>query len=375
VREVSLTIGLIFRSVAVLTIAFFSVILPASTAAQTPDKSLVTLNQCWNYPTENLVLQRPAVDNSNLYFGERGGRITAISLSTGTRLWSTELGGELRSNIAFLGSNLYVVAGPTIDGGPKGNGRLRVLSTNTGIPNPETELPFSGRVRLVTIAMRLVAISDGGNVMAFDGSSASPAWQRTFPSIYPETVTVWSDKIAFAASDNRVYVISGVSGANVTFANTDRPVSALGIIDDDLVWGDDRGNLVRYDLAKNSVDWRFKNGARISSIAAIPEGVVATSNDNFAYLVSSDYGSVKWKKRLSGRISNFTVGDGAIAVAETVGDPNAVVLNLDNGKSVGQAAIVDDEAYILASIYTAGKFIFFTNRRVIARSAAQCAAK
>ena len=365
--------GLIFRPVATLVIVFLQLIPVFAQAAQIPDKSLVTLSECWRYPSENIALQRPVGDGSNLYVAERGGRVTAVSLSTGTRAWSTELGGELRSNIALLGSNLYVVAGPAVDGEPKGNGRLRLLSANTGIPNAETEMPYSGRIRLVTVAARLVVVSENGNVTAFDG--ISPAWQKTFPSIDPETVVIWGDKIAFAASDNRAYVISAASGANVAVANTDRPISALGVIDDDLVWGDDRGNLVRYDLDKNSVYWRFKNGARISSIAAIPEGVVATSNDNFAYLISSYYGSVRWKKRLSGRVSNLTIGDGSIAVAETVGDPSAVILNLENGKSVGQVAIVEDEAYIQAPIYTAGKFIFFTNRQIIARSAAQCSAK
>jgi outer membrane protein assembly factor BamB len=144
------------------------------------------------------------------------------------------------------------------------------------------------------------------------------------------------------------------------------------VIDDDLVWGDDRGNLVRYNLDKNSVYWKFKNGARISSIVAISDGVIAASNDNFAYLISSYYGSVRWKKRLSGRVSYLTVGDGSIAVAETVGEPNATVLNLENGKSVGQASIADDEAYLQAPVYAAGKFIFFTNRQIAARSAAGC---
>jgi len=364
-----------FRSVASSSIAFLSIIFTFSAVGQIPDKSLITLSDCWRYQTESLVLQRPAVDSSNLYMAERGGRISAISLATGARLWATELGGEVRSNIALFGSNLYVVAGPAIDGEPKGNGRLRTLSANTGIPVAEMDMPFGGRIRLVPLASRLILVSDSGNIAAVNSDSNLVLWQKAFSPVEPDTVVAWDDKIAFAGSDSRIYVISAGAGTNLNTAAADRLVSALGVVDNDLVWGDDRGNLVRYSLSKNSVYWRFKNGARISSIVGTSVGVVATSNDNFAYLISSSYGSVRWKKRLSGRIANLTVGDGGIAIAETIGDPNAVILDLDNGKSVGLSTIADEEAFLQAPVYVAGRFVFFTNRQVIARSTGQCTAK
>src|SRR5262249_20130629 len=153
-----------------------------------------------------IMAAEPAHDGSNLYVAEDGGRITAISLVSGGRIWSTELGGEIRSNIVALGSNVYVIAGPAVDGVAKGSGRLRSLSAATGITNLDIEVPYSEQVRLEAVEKKLISISSGGSVAAYDPGSSAAAWQRAFLAIDTEHIATWNDKVALVTSDHKIHI-------------------------------------------------------------------------------------------------------------------------------------------------------------------------
>jgi outer membrane protein assembly factor BamB len=169
--------------------------------------------------------------------------------------------------------------------------------------------------------------------------------------------------------------VSALTGEEIASVDTDRLVSAIGFIDHDLVWGDELGNVVRYDLEKRSIYWKFRNGAKISSLTTANEAVLAASYDNFVYLIHPYFGSVKWKKRLAGRASDVVIGDPLFAVALAVGEPTAILLNLENGKPVGQVNVGMDESFLTQPIYADGKYIFFTNRQVFVQSTAPCSTK
>ncbi|HYJ90615.1 MAG TPA: PQQ-binding-like beta-propeller repeat protein, partial [Pyrinomonadaceae bacterium] len=220
--------------------------------AQKKDASLVALNECWHYDMPDLSSSQPATDKSNLYIAEDGGRVSAISLSTGTRLWSSELGGEVRSNVAVVGSNVYVVTVHIADAARKGL-RLRMLSANTGIPNLDIEIPYAEDIRLLPLTGKIVVVTNKGYVATFDAGATKPGWQKSYPVLRPETAIVWSDKIVLGSVDAKIYVLAVDNGAEISSIETENPVSALGIIDGDIIWGDDRGNLVRYNLDKHSV--------------------------------------------------------------------------------------------------------------------------
>jgi len=140
------------------------------------------------------------------------------------------------------------------------------------------------------------------------------------------------------------------------------------------VWGNDRGEIVRYDLARNSVYWRIKNGARISGLVTVDEGVVAASLDNFTYLISPYYGRVRWKKRLAARIESLVAYGKDIIVLHAVGESSVTLLNVENGKAVGQVSI-GDAAFIAPPTVVDGRLVFLTNNLVMAQSTGPCTIK
>jgi outer membrane protein assembly factor BamB len=333
------------------------------------DVTVITLNECWRYRSPDVLVLRPAVDKSNLYVAENGGRVSAISLASGIRLWSSELGGEIRSNIAVQGASVFAV---TSDGSKRM--RLRGLSLVSGIPASDIELPYSANARIESAGGKLVVALDTGYVASFAAGGQKPEWQTTVPNIDISNIVVLNGNIIAAGSDKTIHVVSIADGKAIATTPVENTISAFGVYDSDLVVGDNRGNLTRYDDDYRTVYWRFRNGARISSIVPTEQGVMAASLDNFVYMASGYYGDVRWKKRMAGRVSSL-VADGNIAVALTVGEPLAVILNLDNGKSSGEFAIGDDDSFTQPAIAAEGKLLFFTTSQILAESVKPCPAK
>jgi putative pyrroloquinoline-quinone binding quinoprotein len=132
--------------------------------------------------------------------------------------------------------------------------------------------------------------------------------------------------------------------------------------------------VTRYDDDDRTVFWRLRNGARISSIVATSQGVLAASLDNFVYMVSGYYGDIRWKRRMPGRVSSI-MADGDIAIVQTVGEPNAAILNLENGKPAGELSIAEDDSFTQPAIAVEGRLLFFTTGQVLAESTAPCTSK
>jgi outer membrane protein assembly factor BamB len=336
--------------------------------SKSKDVSVVALNECWRYRSSDFMALRPAVDKSNLYIPENGGRITAVSLSTGTRLWSTELGGEIRSNVVVQGSNVYAV---TVD--PAKHTRLRSLSIASGIPNLEVEIPSGENVRLGIADNKLAVTLDTGYLAVYEFGATKPDWQSSLQAIDLATVLFAPGKILAATADKRIHTLNLTDGKETSVLRLNDGVAALGLFEGNILSGDSRGNLMRYNEDR-TVSWRFRNGARISSIVPTTKGILAASADNFVYMVGGYFGDIRWKKRMAGRVSSVAT-DGEIGIVLTVGEPAAVLLNLENGRSVGQLAISDDDSFTQPVIAADGRLFFFTSRQILSESVGPCSLK
>ena len=350
-----------------LTSALF--VVTAISFAQKKDDPVITLNECWRNRTPDILSLRPAVDKSNLYIAEDGGRVSAISLSAGTRLWSTELGGEIRSNLAAQGSNVFVVSSDASK-----RMRLRSLSVTSGIPITDLEIPFSNSVRLDVVGTKLVLAAESGYVATFLGGGQKPEWQTTIPGLDISNIVFLNDKIVAAAADKTIRVVSLADGKVIVSSTVKNSVSAVNVFDGNVVVGDIRGNLTRYYDDYHTVYWSFRNGARISSVVSTDKGVLAASLDNFVYMTAGYFGDVRWKRRMAGRVSSIVVS-GDVAIVLTVGEPNAVILNLDNGKIAGELAISEDDSFTQPALVADNKLLFFTTGQILAESVQPCTQK
>ena len=283
-------------------------------------------------------------------------------------MWSTELGGEIRSNIVAHGPNVYAV---TIDASK--HARLRSLSTTSGIPNLEVEIPSSENVQLGVADDKLAVTLDTGYLAVYEFGATKPDWQSSLPRIDLATILFAPGKIFAATTDKRIHSLNLSDGKESSVLPVNDQVAALGLFEGNILSGDSRGNLLRYNEDR-SVSWRFRNGARISSIVPVAKGILAASADNFVYMIGGYFGDIRWKKRMAGRVSSVAT-DGEFGIVLTVGEPTAVLLNLENGKSVGQFAIPDDDSFTQPVIAADGRLFFFTTTQILSESVGQCSLK
>jgi outer membrane protein assembly factor BamB len=347
-------------------IIFLLVAIVPSALAQKPDTSLVTLTECWQYRSPSLPGSQAALDGSNLYIAEAGGRISAISLSNGVRLWSTELGGDVISNVVTDGANVYIVNSAS------GKVRLHSLSVTSGIQNADADLPITEAARLLLAGGRILTLEDSGYLASFRSSLVKAEWRSFLSGVMLSAAALTTDKLLVATSDNKLHAIAVADGKETGTYPADAAITAVDIAEGDLVIGDIRGNVIRYDEGVRS--WRFRNGARINVLTSTPKGLITASADNFVYLINNDNGDIKWKKRMSARVAGVLI-DGDVIVVTAVGEPSAAILDLDNGKNIGQLSISDDESFIGMPLSARGQLIFFTSSRILAASRPGCSAK
>jgi outer membrane protein assembly factor BamB len=338
----------------------------APSAAQSVDTSLIALSDCWKIPLNSAAVSSPVADKNQLYLAQEGGRVSAVSLVSGTRLWSAEIGGEIGSNIVPDGKNIYLVS--NIAGK---RSVLRSVSTISGVPNLETEIPYSDNLRIGISYGRLIVIYPNGTVAAYEFGSGKPAWQMTLPPINTATAVFNEQSIIVPTDDKKIQVITAADGKILLTVPTRGTVTTVGMVEEDLVWGEDRGNLVRFDTEEKSLSWKYKNGARIGAVRSTERGILAASYDNFVYLLSGYNGDIRWKKRLPGRTAGMTVvGDTAVVL--TIGDPTAVLISLETGKQVGQVTTTEDDLFTFPPVVTGDQMIFFSSAQVVAKSTKVC---
>lgn len=319
-------------------------------------------------PLNAQIVSPPVADTNQLYIAQEGGRISAVALASGTRLWSAEIGGEIVSNVVPDGKNIYLVSNI---GGRRSV--LRSISSVSGIPNMETDIPYGENIRLGVSNGKTIVVYQNGTLAAYEFVSGKPLWQLMLSPINIAAVTFTDQAIVIPTEDKKLQVISAPDGKVVLSVPTRGTVTAVGMIEEDLLWGEDRGSLVRFDTEGKLVSWRYKNGAKIAALRSTERGILAASFDNFVYLLSGYNGDIRWKKRLSGRVAGMTVS-GDVGIILTVGDQAAVLINLETGKQVGQFVAAENDGFIFPSVATGDQMLFFTGAQIVAKSAKTCGA-
>lgn len=342
-------------------------LIAASGFSQSPGYPLIALSKCWQYESPGLKTVSPAVDKSNLYIAEEAGRLTAVSLSTGARLWSTELGGDISSNIAIADSNLYVISSD-----PSKRSRLRSLSIVSGLPNFEVNIPFSDAFQLYSINAKLIIASGTGTITSLSAVTRISEWSLTIPNPKLKTIAVTENRLLISSADKRIHYLDLDQGKELRSIAAENDVSATAFIGDDILFGDVRGNLIRQN--KEGRSWRLKSGAKIVRILLSEHGIIAASTDNFVYAVAGYNGDIHWKKRLPGRISDIALVNGRV-VAQMIGGSSAILLDPDDGKPAGQFSVDDDSAFVLSPIEANGTILFFSPSYVLATTEQKCTLK
>lgn len=328
------------------------------------------LGQCWEAEQKNwrwiasdnakgeLLQQAREKNLSSLLFAvEANGNVYALNPVNGEEIWKTSSGGEIDAAPIINENNILVLnkvikaytdfsesADRTV---PKDPDRyfLTSISGTTGIPNWRRDIGFlRNPVFRVTAAGGIEISEKHGERKTFDIDSGrpidSPALMTGFSTgLYSEHPLI-----------KAAVVTAGISGGETDF---------LGTL---------RGELTSLDAQKRKINWKKKLGAKITAIENSNAGLIVTSLDNFIYLIAKETGKIKWKKRLSGRVSVAPLILENEDTVAAVSLSSLYLIRLSTGKPVHTLDFSPDRSIIDKPIYTGGRLILLTETGLAAFS-------
>lgn len=298
-----------------------------------------------------------------------------MDLSNATKVWSTEVGGELISNLLAHDGSLFVVSS-VAQNGEGGTGRtvLRSLSKQTGVTNWSVVISAATRVTQGITNTHVVLVDAAGSIRAFDPADGDLVWSRDLGANVSGDPLFHSDELTIATGKKEIIVISGHDGQTRLAVKTRQvPTAVLPDSSNRFLIGDERGNLTLTSRDGKRI-WKFRNGAKISFLMSYDSEFLAASFDNFIYKISRS-GNVEWKRRLSGRAASRPVISGDTAVVSIVGDDSIYFIDLKDGKISNRVGVSDGDIGGVATGVGKANLVLSGTRGVALYSSEGCTGK
>lgn len=296
-----------------------------------------------------------ASDNDHLIIPHSNGRISAVDIRTGHKIWQSELGGKIVASPLiddFEKKTVYAAAKATkknvgIDSEPE-SFTLRSISVLTGLTNWRIAIDSADKYFLYNFKDKIIYAGIDGSLACVRKIDGSLVWKTSLrdslsaePFFDGETLTV--------AHAGKIISVAAANAEILFQADIDSTATSLLYSGGKLFWGDAKGAVYSYVRQKENKKrfarlWRIQTGGAISAVVFTSRGLLATSFDNFVYLFSPGRGKLVWKKRFAGRIIIKPVVSGELAAVTSVGSADLSVLDLRNGKIVNRFFLINDNS-------------------------------
>ena len=328
-------------------------------------------SRCWSYGIEGGTSL--AADQFGIYSASREARVEAISFN-GKKLWSSELGGELTSNLVVADTGIFVASSTGVAEGDRSPpSSLKFLKKETGITSFTFKLPAAARHFLYTDPAGLIVVSSNGVIQSIDATVGTLRWKREITAEFDGEPYFNSTKLVVASKDSKLFVISLASGEIETMRKMSvAPVAMSETPFGDLLIGDSRGNLSLYPRGSERAYWRFKSGGSVTNLGFAAGNILAASHDNFVYMLFPRNGSLSWKRRFAGRITHVGILQNGLGLITSLDEHGASFIDLSSGKVVGQMVFESDEVAATDPIIANGSVLVLTNQRVIDYALGKC---
>ena len=158
-------------------------------------------------------------------------------------------------------------------------------------------------------------------------------WSNQYAEEFSGHPQVVGNRVYFGSNAGTIRALDARTGQLLWEYKTRGPIQgAIAVKDNMAYFGSGDGNVYAFDEIRSKVRWQRRTGAAVQAVTLVENGVLASSLDNFAYLLSLNKGALIWRQQLPGRISSrpVTAADGALFTPFST--DTAIVLNLRDGK-------------------------------------------
>ncbi len=351
------------------------ILLSLTVVGQTKPAGEVDIAKCWAYPLGDNTASELAADDSRIYVGSSGAKVEALSLD-GKKMWATEFGGDINSNLLPTDAGVLMVTTTVSDDSAKASSLLRLVSKETGITIWTAKLPVAERHFLHRYQNAVVAVSGSGVIQLLDIKDAAVKWKREIAEGFTAEPRFTEVAIVVGSTAKQAFTISPATGEILSMRKLTASVTSVGrAANGELAIGDEVGNTSLFINGGDKPWWKFRSGGAVSKILSVGGNVFVTSHDNFAYLLYASNGSLAWKRRLTGRVAHLAAIDDKYIMVSAVDEHSVVLIELVKGKITGQIALGAEETLAADPITMGGLLITVTDSAAYAHSLGGCPTK
>lgn len=318
--------------------------------------------RCWARPASEMT--QLAGDRGGLFATGRDARLAAFSLE-GDKLWTSELGGDITSNLLLLENSVVVAASAVSTNGSPSGTAVRSLSRETGIAGWSTPVSTAPRHFLGRANGSVIVVSSAGTIEALDPATGAVRWRRQIAEGFAGGPAMNDTNLFVASRAGQLFAISVATGE---IDSTRKLTSALTVpatagSEGGVVVGDERGNITALENVEK-LNWRFKTGGSVSALYMVDGSLLAASHDNFVYFLSGRNGAMSWKKRLSGRATRVGLVNGTYALVSSIDEHGATLLDLASGRVAGQILLGPGEVVLDEPVTIGDRIFILTNEGI-----------
>jgi outer membrane protein assembly factor BamB len=318
------------------------------------------LTVTWRYESDRTTDLTPAADNTTVFVPQDAGVLIALNAADGKLQWRAEAGGEFSAAPAADDRSVYVATRYTEPDQKHVHGALRAISKSTGVTLWMRTLsaPIAGC--LVTNETALFGGSIDGHVFAFDKRTGLAIWSVQYAEEFSGQPATTGSLVYFGSNAGILRALDVKTGNVVWQYKTRGPIQGSIAVRGNIVYfGSGDGNVYAFSEIRSKIVWQRRTGAAVQAVAAVENGLLASSLDNFVYLLSLNKGSLVWRRQLPGRISArpLTSADGALFTPFST--DSAIVLNLRDGKPANTLPLGEENSSAAAPI-SVNKLVLIT---------------
>ena len=320
----------------------------------TRDEGLILsqpLSIAWRYQTDQTTDFTPAADAQTVFFPLGSGVLMALNASDGKLNWKAEAGGVFSTMPVVDERSVFVAQRYGEPMQQLRGGTLRALSKTTGVTLWMRILPVAITAGLSVDAAALFGASADGNVYAFDKHNGQVLWSTQYQEEFTAQPLVAGDHVYFGSKAGTIRALNVKTGEVAWQYKAAGAIQGTPAVLDNVVYfGSNDGNVYAYSESRKKLLWHRRTGASVQAVTVVPNGVLAASLDNFAYLLSLNKGSLIWRRQLPGRISArpITSADGALFTPFST--DQAIVLNLKDGKTANTLPLGEENSSSAAPV-------------------------
>ena len=343
-------------------------VIGATPLARAPELALSKpLTLRWHYDSDRTSNFTPATDGDIVYVPLSDGTLIALSEAEGQLRWKAEAGGDFSAAPAVDDHNVYLATQYPSNDKTTTRGTLRALSKDTGITLWMRTLQSPLRGGLAAGPGAIFAGAANGDVYAFDKRSGLTTWINHYGDEFDAQPIIQGDRLYIGSVGGWLRALNQTNGDTIWRVRTRGAIrSPVAVADGAVFFGSDDAYVYALRERDGKQIWKRRTGAAAQAVAVVDDGVLASSLDNFAYMLSLKHGSVRWRQLLPGRVPARPVTSTEGALFTPLSTDIAIVLNLKDGKPLNQLQIGEENSSSAAPIATDTIILITTPHKLMA---------